>query len=195
MITIDLANEQSTLPLDGRRLRRAVRMVLEDGAVRRARISLAVVDDPTIRRLNREYLDHDCATDVLSFNLGDSGGPLEGEVIVSADTAAAAAPRFGWRPEDELLLYVIHGALHLVGLRDGTDGQRERMRRRERECLDRFGLEPHDEEPAALECGDLSRLFLGRCQRQLPAARNNASKAATSRRTPECGQAGPKEAT
>ena len=145
MIAIDLANEQSTLPVDGGRLRRAVQMILKRAAVRHARISLAVVDDPTIRRLNRRYLDHDCATDVLSFNLDDSGRGLEGEVIVSADTAAAAAPRFGWRPEDELLLYVIHGALHLVGLLDGTDDQRDQMRRRERECLARFGLEPHDE--------------------------------------------------
>jgi probable rRNA maturation factor len=145
MITIDIANEQSTLPVDSRRLRRAVRTILEDASVEQARISLAVVDDPTIHRLNRQYLDHDCTTDVLSFNLDDSAGGIEGEVIVSADTAAAAAPAFGWRPEDELLLYVIHGVLHLVGLRDGTRPQRQQMRRRERECLARFGLEPHDE--------------------------------------------------
>ncbi len=195
MITIDVANEQSTLPVDDGRLRRAVRMILQGAAVRRARVSLAVVDDATIHRLNRRYLDQDCATDVLSFNLDDSGGSLEGEVIVSADTAAAVAPRFGWRPEDELLLYVIHGALHLVGLRDGTDDQRDQMRRRQRECLARFGLEPHDEELAALECGDLSPLFQGRCRRPLPVARNKASKAATSRRTPKCGRAGPEEVT
>jgi probable rRNA maturation factor len=195
MILIDVANEQSTLPVDAARLRRAVRMVLEDAAVGRARISLAVVDDPTIQRLNRRYLGHDYATDVLSFNLDGSAGSLEGEVIVSADTAAAAAPRFGWPAEDELLLYVIHGALHLVGLLDGTASQRRRMRRRERECLARFGLKPHDEEPPALERGDVSPLFQGRCHRQLPTARNNASKAATSRRTPKCGRAGPEEAT
>ena len=195
MITIDVANEQSTLPVDAARLRRAVQMVLKDAAIRRARVSLAVVDDPTIHVLNRRYLDHDCATDVLSFNLDDSGGSLDGEVIASADTAAAAAPRFGWRPEDELLLYVIHGALHLVGLLDDTDDQRQRMRRREKECLARFGLEPHDEEPEALECGDLSPLFPGRCHRQLPAARDKAVKAATSRRSPKRVRAGPEEGT
>ena len=142
MIAIDLANEQSTLPVDARRLRRAVRMILKEAAVSRARISLAVVDDPTIRRLNRRYLGHDYATDVLSFNLGDSGEGLEGEVIVSADTAAAAAARFRWPPEDELLLYVINGTLHLVGLRDDNRQQRQQMRQRERHCLARFGIEP-----------------------------------------------------
>ena len=46
-------------------------MILQGAAVRRARVSLAVVDDATIHRLNRRYLDQDCATDVLSFNLDD----------------------------------------------------------------------------------------------------------------------------
>jgi probable rRNA maturation factor len=145
MIAIDLANEQSALPVDARRLRRAVRLVLKEAGVSRARVSLAVIGDRAIRRLNRRYLGHDYATDVLSFNLGDSQQELEGEVIVSADAAAAAAARFGWPPEDELLLYVIHGTLHLIGLRDGNPRQRRQMRRSERECLARFGLEPHEQ--------------------------------------------------
>ena len=49
---------------------------------------MAVVDDPTIHDLNRRFLDHDEPTDVLSFMLDDEGGRLEGDVIVSADTAA-----------------------------------------------------------------------------------------------------------
>ena len=144
MITIEVTNEQSTLPVDDRRLRRAVRMILQDASISTARISLAVVDDPTIHQLNRQFLRHDYPTDVLSFALDDSNGKLEGEVIVSADTAASSAPHFGWAAEDELLLYVIHGVLHLVGCLDADAGQRRRMRQQERTYLARFGLEPHD---------------------------------------------------
>lgn len=146
MITIEIADEQSDLALDHHRLQRAVRMVLEEAAVARARISLAVVDDPTIRRLHREYLDQDEPTDVLSFVLERGEDRLEGEVIVSGQTAKLAAARFGWAAEDELLLYVIHGTLHLIGCDDATLEQRAEMRRQERAHLSRFGLDPRYEE-------------------------------------------------
>lgn len=128
-------------------------MILEDEAVERAEISLAVVDDATIRRLNGEYLGRDETTDVLSFLLERDEGSLEGEVIVSAETARSTAPRFGWTADDELLLYVIHGILHLVGYDDATAGQRARMRRREAAYLARFGLRGRWEEVTAERTG------------------------------------------
>jgi len=140
VITVELANRQKSLRIDRRRLRRAARMILEDASIADAEISVAVVDDPAIRRLNRDYLGHDYATDVLSFLLDRGEESLAGEVIVSADAAKAVAPGFGWPAPDELLLYVIHGMLHLVGCEDATPSQRAAMRRRERACLARFGL-------------------------------------------------------
>lgn len=140
-IEVAVANEQSALAVDEARLRRAVRIALAGTAVRRAVVSVAVVDDDTIHRLNRQYLDHDYATDVLSFALDRSEDCLEGEVIVSADTASAAAGRFGWSAADELLLYVVHGVLHLAGYDDILPRQRAEMRQRERTCLAHFGLD------------------------------------------------------
>jgi probable rRNA maturation factor len=58
LISIDITNEQSLLPLDRKRLRAVVRAVLQDASVKDARISLAVVDDPTIARLNEQFLEH-----------------------------------------------------------------------------------------------------------------------------------------
>jgi len=146
VITIEIANEQSHVPLEDGRLRDAVRIVLERESVARARISLAVVDDPTIRRVHREYLEEDEPTDVMSFLLDRSEDGREGEVIVSGETARRAAARFGWPAEDELLLYVIHGTLHLVGYRDATPDEQARMRGRERAYLSQFGLDPRYEE-------------------------------------------------
>ena len=144
MIQIAITNEQSILNVDEDRLRSAIRTVLEDAGRSVAQISLAVVDDPTIHQLNRKFLNHDYATDVLSFVLeeGTRGEPLEGEVIASAETAVAAAERFGWPAADELLLYVVHGALHLVGYDDNTPEATAQMRTREADVLARFGLEP-----------------------------------------------------
>jgi probable rRNA maturation factor len=144
-ITIEIADCQSHLPVDRRQLEQAVRVVLKEESIARAEISLAVVDDATIQRLNRQYLNHDCPTDVLSFLLERSEHDLQGEVVVSAQTARATAPQFGWSAADELLLYVIHGTLHLLGVEDTTARQRAGMRDRERACLARFGRTPRYE--------------------------------------------------
>lgn len=148
MIQIEFRNQQQTLPIDEAKLRRAVEVALGRGEIDEAEISLAVVDDRAIHELNRRWLNHDEPTDVLSFVLEAAEGRLEGEIIVSADTAAASAPRFGWTAADELLLYVVHGALHLVGYDDLDAEAKSEMRRQERACLAQLGLAPRYAEDA-----------------------------------------------
>lgn len=140
--TIEIANEQTAHSLEPARLKRAVRGVLESAGVRSAEISIAIVADERMHALNRQYLGHDYPTDVLSFVLDrdESAGSLDGEIIVSADYAAREAARYGWTTDDELLLYVIHGCLHLVGLDDQTPAGRAAMRAAESEHLAAFGL-------------------------------------------------------
>ncbi len=135
MIDVRVVNGQARMPVRRARIEAAVRAALAGSDLLSAEIGVAVVDAPTIHEINRRHLGHDYPTDVLSFLLEESGGRLEGEIVVSADAAADGAPRYGWPPGDELLLYVVHGALHLIGLDDRTPGQRAAMRRRERACL------------------------------------------------------------
>ena len=90
-------------------------------------VDVAVVDDPTIHRLNRERLDHDWPTDVVSFLYDDD--PLTGELIVSADTAERVAKELGWDPTAELALYVVHGTLHLLGFDDQSEEERAAMQK------------------------------------------------------------------
>lgn len=146
MFTIDVSNRQSLLSTDSERLRGAVAAVLEEEGIKSAAISIAVVDDPTIHDLNRRFLNHDEPTDVISFPLDDADG-IEGDVIVSAETAIRSAARYDWPPADELLLYVIHGTLHLVGYDDLDDASRAEMRSRERHYLAALGLQPKYDQP------------------------------------------------
>src|SRR5262245_4765165 len=135
---ISLTNQQTRHAVNEQRLMAAARAVLEDSDFSSAAISVAVVDDATIHELNRRHLDHDWPTDVLSFVLEDDGSHLEGEVILSADTAASAATEIGTSPEHEQLLYVVHGMLHLVGYRDKTDEDSRQMRAAEARYLEPF---------------------------------------------------------
>ena len=141
-LVIDIADEQSVLTVDPEPIRLAVTRVLNEAQIERAQLSVALVDDRTIHELNRRYLCHDCATDVLSFILERSPEHLDGQIVVSTETARNEAARYGWSPDDELLLYVIHGALHLVGFDDQQASDSDRMREKEREILAHFGRYP-----------------------------------------------------
>ena len=128
MIEIDITDQQTAVPVDRERLVRAAHAILADHGPATCRVSIALVDDLTIHALNRRYLQHDYATDVLSFLLEKTPDLLDGEIVVSGETAAAQAGEYDCTPADELLLYVIHGVLHLVGYDDQTDEAREHMR-------------------------------------------------------------------
>ena len=106
-----------------------------------ASVSLAFVDDATIHRLNKQFLDHDEPTDVLTFPLSGPGAKtLEGEVVIGAEVARAQAAERGHDEQAELALYVIHGLLHLCGHDDTTAAAAQAMRGRERHYLQALGL-------------------------------------------------------
>jgi probable rRNA maturation factor len=135
-----VANEQATLAIDEPRLIAAVHAILAGTEFTSAYVSIAVVDDPTIHALNVQYLQHDYPTDVLSFVLEQTENRIEGELVVSADTASREAADAGWSPHDELLLYVIHGTLHLVGYDDHAPADQSEMVAAEAHYLQALGI-------------------------------------------------------
>lgn len=155
MYEIEISNEQNRLELRTDWLREIVHQTLSAEQVRSAVISVAVVDNPTIWRLNRRHLQHDYPTDVLSFLLDSepesfaatgprgAGRMIEGEVIVSAEMALQMAAQYHWQGSDELCLYLVHGLLHLCGYDDLTPEEQIVMRHRERDILQFWNLIPH----------------------------------------------------
>ena len=106
-------------------------------------LSLVLVGDSEIRRYHRRFLGEDRATDVLTFEPAAGhfppGGKIAflGDVMVSVETARRVAPRFGNRWDEELLLYLCHGILHLTGFKDSTPLEKARMERRQRTVLEK----------------------------------------------------------
>lgn len=99
-------------------------------------ISLALVGDPTIRALNKQWRKKDKATDVLSFPMMDdasAGSPpstgltLIGDVVVSTSTAARQAKARRATVTDEITVLLAHGVLHLLGFDHGTDDDEREM--------------------------------------------------------------------
>jgi probable rRNA maturation factor len=141
MPKISIASPQETITIDRTRIRDAARSVLEGEGIADYEISLAFVDNATIHRLNKQYLDHDEPTDVLSFPLSEGGArKLAGEIVIGAEVAAVQAESRGHDVQAELILYVIHGLLHLCGYDDKSAASEATMRQRERHYLQALGL-------------------------------------------------------
>ena len=102
-------------------------------------VGIRVTDDTTIRDLNRVYLGHDDATDVISFAYEAKGNVLSGELVVSADTAKSMATN-DWSAAAEVLLYVVHGTLHITGMDDHDEVHRAEMRRAEQTIMTDLGF-------------------------------------------------------
>ncbi|WP_197451897.1 rRNA maturation RNase YbeY [Rosistilla carotiformis] len=127
--------------IDPAALESAVRLVADTYGIETGEVSIGVVDDENMQRLNNQFLQHDYTTDCLSFVYEESDNSISGELILCADYASREAQQFDWQPESELLLYAIHGMLHLMGMEDTTDEGRQAMRDEEREMLSRLGIE------------------------------------------------------
>lgn len=107
-------------------------------------MSLALVGDATMSRLHKQYLGMPGPTDVLTFELDHdgSGRVIGGEVIVCVPEARRRAKKLGSTVEREVLLYALHGMLHLCGFDDRTAAGFRQMHRSEDDILTRLGVGP-----------------------------------------------------
>jgi probable rRNA maturation factor len=132
--------------------------VARKACVRLAAVDIAVVGADEMASLNERYLGHKGATDVLTFDFSDAPGhrrgrdgrgthgrdahatrSIDAQIIVCADVAKAVGPRHGLSAGNELLLYVTHGLLHLMGYDDQSAAGAAKMQRRAEELLREFG--------------------------------------------------------
>lgn len=134
-MTIDISGKAPEVSRSD--LRVWARAILRHLQLTQVELSLALVTDPTIHTLNRQYRGKDKATDVLSFPLADEIQPsLLGDVVISVETAARQAQRRGHSLPEELQVLLIHGILHLLGYdHEVSRSEAIRMHRKEREVM------------------------------------------------------------
>ncbi|MFH1022965.1 MAG: rRNA maturation RNase YbeY [Planctomycetota bacterium] len=125
-------------PIPIRAIRRLLACLRRRGILS-GRVNLLYVDRRAMRALNRSHTGGRYDTDVLSFPWHGEDG-LQGEIAVSVDRAAAEARRRGYPASREILLYTLHGILHLAGYDDVTPRKAVRMRRAEDCILEELGV-------------------------------------------------------
>ena len=165
MYEIEIADQQECLAVDSDWLKKIAAGTLAAEQVAAAELSIALVGNAEIWDINRQFLGHDYATDVISFllecepanaesaagaapdlrraGLRGAGKTIGGEIIISTEMASQMAGEYQWNPLDELALYLVHGILHLCGYDDLSESEQHMMRGREKDVLSAWNLTPH----------------------------------------------------
>ncbi len=97
-------------------------------------INYIFCSDEFLLKLNKEYLDHDFYTDILSFQMGDD--PVQGDIYISIDRVRENASVLSLSFHDELYRVIAHGVLHFLGNKDKTDDEKKIMRAKEDEVIE-----------------------------------------------------------
>lgn len=137
-VSVNAQTAKSFAPHVARQLRRAARQLKP----KLNELSVAFVSDERMRALHHRYMGIDSATDVLTFELDHDprGKVVSGEVVVCVPEARRQARLRGTRAQDEVLLYSLHGMLHLCGYDDKTAAGFKRMHRMEDRILTQLGV-------------------------------------------------------
>ena len=111
-----------------------LKSVAENEGKRLGDVSFIFCSDPYILEVNRQYLNHDFYTDIITFDYCE-GDILSGDIVISIDTVRANAQQYGASFEEELDRVMVHGILHLIGYDDATEDQVAQMRSKENEYM------------------------------------------------------------
>ena len=135
---VNISSSQTAVRVPRKKIAALVEFVARSEGARVEEADIAVVTARELARLNRRYLNRCGATDVLSFDLsGPHGDRIVVQLVLCGDVAVREARLRGLGPQRELLLYVVHGLLHVLG-HDDASAPPEKMHAREEELLEAF---------------------------------------------------------
>ena len=140
-IVVEIAKEFKNIDVCLTRLKKLVKAVCHRFKLSKATVSIAIVDDARIRKVNKQFLNLDSTTDCLSFDLSDDNteAPKSFELVVNAEMAIKEAKLRAHSSEAELALYITHGLLHNLGFDDSRQDHIKKMHETEDEILQQQG--------------------------------------------------------
>jgi probable rRNA maturation factor len=162
-----IVNQQHTRKINLPLLKQITTALLKELEIEKAEIGICLIGAAEMTRLNETFLKHQGSTDVMAFDYGDNDRvgsrlaiyrsplpadgahgvrrfTLRGEILVCVDEAVLQARRFSTSWQSEIVRYIVHGVLHLLGFDDSSAGTRRKMKREEnrllREIIHHFSL-------------------------------------------------------
>ena len=111
-----------------------IKSIIESFGKKPGEISYLFCSDEKILEVNKEYLQHDYYTDIITFDYCE-GNIVSGDIVISLDTVKSNSEQFNTSFIEELHRVIIHGVLHLCGVNDKSDDEQENMTNHENEAL------------------------------------------------------------
>lgn len=136
-----IANRQRRKKINTRLLRQIVTALLDELEIAEAELGLHLVAAPEMARVNETFLNHEGSTDVITFDHSELQTPnaerrtVYGELFICVDDAIAQAREFRTTWQSEVIRYLVHGVLHLLGHDDHAAAARRKMKREENRLL------------------------------------------------------------
>ncbi len=126
---------QTNYPLKSRtKIKQWIKQIIESKGKKTGNITYIFCDDEYLLEVNKQYLQHDYYTDVITFDYVENN-LIGGDIFISTDRVRENALAFGSSETEELHRVIIHGALHLLGLKDKSEKEASQMREAENEAL------------------------------------------------------------
>jgi rRNA maturation RNase YbeY len=111
-----------------------IKLVIAGYSKRVGDIACVFCSDKEILRINNLYLNHDYYTDIITFDYSEENF-ISGDLFISPETVKSNSEKFGTDYQEELYRVIIHGILHLCGLKDESPEEEKIMRQKENEAL------------------------------------------------------------
>jgi len=132
-----IAEEVKLPDLQKQKINRWIKDVAADYERKAGEIAYIFCTDERILEVNKQYLNHDYYTDIITFDYSE-GNLISGDIFISVDTVKSNSEQFGVSYEKELMRILIHGILHLCGQDDKTPELRAEMTRKENLAIEKY---------------------------------------------------------
>ncbi len=123
--------------IDESNYERWIKSIIGDYGFELGDVSYIFCDDTYLLNINRQYLNHDDLTDIISFDYSESK-LISGDIFISIERVKENATKFSVEFNEELLRVMAHGILHFIGFKDKTEKEAELMRKNEEICIKKF---------------------------------------------------------
>jgi probable rRNA maturation factor len=121
-----------------KRLKQYIITLFEKQQVALFTLTYVFCSDKDILTINKEFLNHNEYTDIITFTLSDPARPIEGEIYISIDRVKDNAKKLGVNTNKELHRVIFHGALHLCGYKDKNPVDKSKMTQAEDKYLNLY---------------------------------------------------------